>query len=150
MPAIPLLLFAHLLAVSLWIGGMFFAYACLRPAAIAVLQPPERLRLWRAVFARFFPAVWAAVTLIAISGFIMLASTGTALHLHLMMGSGLLMMGIFIYIATAPYSALSQAVDNEDWKRGGAALNRIRQMVGLNLVLGILTIGFATLGRYLG
>ena len=47
------------------------------------------------------------------------------------------------------YPALRRAVDAGDWKAGGAALNRIRQMVGSNLLLGLLTLGFATLGRYL-
>jgi uncharacterized membrane protein len=68
---------------------------------------------------------------------------------HLMMASGLLMIGIYIYVATIPYAALVQAVEAEDWKSGGAALNRIRQLVGTNLLLGVLTVGFATLGRYL-
>jgi uncharacterized membrane protein len=59
------------------------------------------------------------------------------------------MIGIYIYVATIPYAALVQAVEAEDWKSGGATLNRIRQLVGTNLLLGVLTVGFATLGRYL-
>ena len=42
----PLLLFLHLAGVIVWVGGMFFAYFCLRPAAVRVLQPPQRLPLW--------------------------------------------------------------------------------------------------------
>ena len=40
----------HLLAAVVWIGGMFFAYMCLRPSAAAILEPPARLRL-----SLFFP-----------------------------------------------------------------------------------------------
>ncbi|MEJ1958254.1 MAG: hypothetical protein WDM70_01360 [Nitrosomonadales bacterium] len=40
----------HLLAVILWVGGMFFAYVVLRPSAVEILQSPERLRLWDKVF----------------------------------------------------------------------------------------------------
>ena len=50
-----LLLFFHLSAAVAWIGGMFFAYFCLRPAAAETLQPPQRLPLWVEAFARFLP-----------------------------------------------------------------------------------------------
>ena len=46
----------HILAAIVWIGGMFFAVLVLRPAA-GPLEPPDRLALWRRVFARFFPWV---------------------------------------------------------------------------------------------
>ena len=35
-----LLIAMHVLAVVVWVGGMFFAYFCLRPAAAKLLQPP--------------------------------------------------------------------------------------------------------------
>ncbi len=148
----PLLLFLHLAGVIVWLGGMFFAYVCLRPTAVELFEPPQRLRLWRGVFARFFVWVWWAVLLIAASGLIMIGQHGfgaAPLGWHLMMASGLLMIGIYIYVATIPYAALVQAVEAEDWKTGGAALNRIRQLVGTNLLLGVLTVCFATLGRHL-
>ena len=148
----PVLLFLHLVAVVIWIGGMFFAYVCLRPTAVDLFEPPQRLRLWRGVFARFFVWVWWAVALIAASGLIMLGQYGFATAppgSHLMMSSGLLMIAIYIYVARVPYPALQRAVAAEDWKAGGAALNRIRQLVGTNLLLGLLTLGFASLGRYL-
>ena len=56
-----ILLFVHLLGAIAWVGGMFFAYFCLRPAAMEVLDPPRRLPLWSATFARFFrtrPSPW--------------------------------------------------------------------------------------------
>ena len=64
---IPMLLFVHIVGVVIWVGGMFFAYVCLRPAATKILEQPLRLTLWKAVFDRFFPAVWAAVFLILLS-----------------------------------------------------------------------------------
>jgi uncharacterized membrane protein len=152
MQLLPLLLFLHLAGVIVWLGGMFFAYVCLRPTAVELFEPPQRLRLWRGVFSRFFAWVWWAVLLIAASGMIMLGQHGFAaapMGWLLMMGSGFLMIGIYIYVATIPYAALVQAVEAEDWKSGGAALNRIRQLVGTNLLLGLLTVSFATLGRYL-
>jgi uncharacterized membrane protein len=148
----PVLLFLHLVSVVVWVGGMFFAYVCLRPTAAELFQPPQRLQLWRGVFARFFVWVWGAVALIATSGFTMLGLSGFAAArpgTHMMLASGLLMIAIYIYVASVPYPALRRAVAAEDWKAGGAALNRIRQMVGTNLLLGLMTLGFASLGRYL-
>ena len=148
----PFLLFLHLASVVLWVGGMFFAYVCLRPTAVELFEPPQRLRLWRGVFSRFFVWVWGAVVLIPASGLIMLGQTGFAaapLSWHLMLSTGFIMVGIFIYVATGPYAALERAVDAEDWKAGGAALNRIRQWVGANLLLGVATIAIATLGKWL-
>lgn len=40
----------HVLAAVVWVGGMFFAWMVLRPAAVTALEPPARLRLWSAVF----------------------------------------------------------------------------------------------------
>ena len=57
----PLWLFLHLAGVVVWVGGMFFAYVCLRPVAAETLDPPLRLTLWVKVFERFFRFVWAAV-----------------------------------------------------------------------------------------
>lgn len=64
----PILLFLHLAGVVLWVGGMFFAWMCLRPVAAVQLEPPARLKLWVAVFARFFPWVWGAAPTIVLSG----------------------------------------------------------------------------------
>lgn len=151
MPLDPLLRFIHVLAVVVWVGGMFFAYVCLRPAAAQLLAPPQRLPLWQAVFARFFVWVWAAVLLIPASGLGILLPVGFAvapLHWHLMLTSGLVMIGIYLYVFFGPYTRLKTAVAAQDWPNAGAALNRIRQAVGGNLLFGVLTIGFATLGRW--
>ena len=49
----------HILGAVVWVGGMFAAYVCLRPAAGA-LEAPQRLKLWRGFFAKFFPWVWVS------------------------------------------------------------------------------------------
>ena len=64
----------HILGAVVWVGGMFAAYVCLRPAAGA-LEPPQRLELWRAFFAKFFPWVWVSVLLLLVSGYWMLLTS---------------------------------------------------------------------------
>ncbi len=148
----PLLLFLHVAGVVVWVGGMFFAYVCLRPEAASQLEPPPRLRLWRGVLARFFTWVWVAVAAVLASGLALLLRIGFAaapLYQHLMFLMGLVMIAIYVFVYFVPYAALSKAVAAEEWKAGGAALGRIRQLVGTNLTLGFLTIAMGTLGRWL-
>ena len=140
----------HLAGVVVWVGGMFFAYVCLRPAAVEVLEPPLRLTLWARVFDRFFPAVWVTIALILGSGFAMAWRFGSNLwphHVLAMLGLGGLMMLVFFDVFFLRFPRLKRAVQEKNWPAGGAALGMIRQRVGLNLLLGAMTVAVATLGR---
>jgi uncharacterized membrane protein len=44
----------HIFGAVVWVGGMFAIYVCLRPA-LGTLEPPQRLRLMRVTFEKFFP-----------------------------------------------------------------------------------------------
>lgn len=150
---IPLLLFLHLVSVAIWVGGMFFAYVCLRPVAAAQLEPPQRLALWLGVFDRFFPWVWLAVTLILASGLTMITLVGwlgAPPRWHAMLALGSVMMLLFAHLYFAMFPRLRRGVAASDWPKAGAALNQIRKVVGINLLLGLLTIAIATLGAYWG
>jgi len=144
-----LLTFLHVLASVVWVGGMFFAHQCLRPAAIATLDPPQRLALWCAVFGRFFPWVWAAVIVLILSGQAMILQMGgmaaVPLHVHVMLGIGYVMAAIYAYLYFLPYAAMKRSVAAGDWPAAGAALNRIRMLVGTNLTLGLITIALVFL-----
>jgi len=144
----------HVLAVVIWVGGMFFAYMALRPVAAAQLEPPARLRLWVGVFGRFFPWVWASIAVILASGFwVIFAIFGgigaSGMYVHLMLALGIVMMLIFFHVFFAPYGRLKKAVAAEDWPAGGKALSQIRSLVGINTIIGVATIAVASGGRYL-
>ena len=142
------LLFLHVVFDVIWVGGMFLAYMAVRPAVVEVLEPPQRLKLWTGIFRRFFPWVWAAVVLILATGFVMMGQLARVPHYIIAMTViGIVMSAIFVYIYFAPFPALKRAVAGEDWKTGGAALNQIRKLVGTNLVLGLVNIAVAVLGR---
>ena len=143
------LIFVHLLAVSVWVGGMFFAHMCLRPVAASMFEPAVRLPFLHAVLGKFFRWVALAVVLVLVSGLVMMVHIGFAnapRGWHWMMTSGIVMMLIFGHIYAAGYRRLGRAVAAADWAAGGAAMNGIRRLVGINLLLGIITIAFATLG----
>ena len=143
----------HLLAAVIWVGGMFFAYMALRPAAVA-LEPPARLALWVRTFARFFPWVWAAVLLLPASGYWMLFQVfggfkGAAWYIHAMQGIGIVMFLLFMHVFFAPYRRLRAAVARQDWADGARRLGQIRVLVGVNLMLGLITVTLAGIGRHL-
>ncbi len=134
----------HLLGVTVWVGGMFFAYFALRPTAAVLLPPELRLPLWAGVFGRFFPWVWGAVVMILVSGTALVIMAGGMGNLpptlHAMTALGGVMMGLFIYIYFGPYPRLKRAVAEQEWPVAAGALNRIRQLIAINLTLGILNI----------
>jgi uncharacterized membrane protein len=143
-------LLVHLVGAVVWIGGMFFAYFALRPAAV-MLDPPNRLLLWAEAFGRFFWWVWVAVALILSSGFYMMTAIAeharVPLNIHLMLYVGVIMAFIFAYVFFSPFPALKRAVAAQDWTAGAAALNGIRRAVAVNLALGLANLAIATVGR---
>ncbi|MFW5451602.1 MAG: CopD family protein [Methylophagaceae bacterium] len=149
----PITIALHLLAAVVWVGGMFFAYVALRPVAAAQFEPPLRLRLWSAVFKRFFP--WVIVSIIALlgSGFWMISLLGgmaaIGTHVHIMLLIGIIMMLVFFHVYFGPFKKLNTSIIIEDWPTGSAALNQIRKLILLNLALGLLVIIIASAGRYL-
>jgi uncharacterized membrane protein len=147
-------LILHTLAAILWIGGMFFAYMILRPVAAAQLEPPPRLSLWNAVFARFFPWVWAAVIVLPVTGLYLAFRLfgglgGSPPFVHLMLALGTAMVLVFLHVYFAPYRRLRIAVAAQDWPAGGKALGTIRKLVGFNLLLGLLLVAGVAGGRFL-
>lgn len=144
----------HLLAVVVWVGGMFFAYMALRPAAASVLEPPQRMPLWVGTFARFFPWVWAAVILLPATGYWMIFTVfggfqSLALYIHIMQGLGFVMIAIFLHVFFAPYARLRRAVAAGDFAAAGKALGQIRRLIGINLLIGLTLIVITSSGRYL-
>jgi len=148
-----LLYLLHVLSTVVWVGGMFFAYLCLRPVAAAQLEPPQRLTLWNGVFGRFFPWVWASVILLLATGHGIIEQmggmAGLPVHIQVMAVLGYAMAAIFLFIYFIPYPKLRRAVAEQDWQAGAAALNRIRILVGTNLSLGVLNIALIFLLPFL-
>ena len=146
----------HLLAVVVWVGGMFFTLACLRPA-FAQLDGPARQRLMGEVLRRFFGIVNAAIGVLLVSGLWMLwlayrvaAKPGLAFNMPLdwyaMIVLGVVMFAIFGHVRAVAFKRLQRAVQARDAPAGAAALNQIRRAVGVNLVLGAIVVVVMKLG----
>ncbi len=146
------LLFLHLAAAVFWVGGMAFAHFCMRPAAVELLQPPQRLPLMAKALGRFFPLVAVAVVVLLATGFWMLMAAGTGMAKappgwHAMLALGLVMAVLFVVIYARLNPVLQKHVAAQEWPQAGAALNRIRHLVVVNLALGVLTLAAAASAR---
>lgn len=144
------LLFLHLISITIWVGGMFFAYFCLRPAAVEMLEPAQRLPLWLATLRRFFKVIAVAVAVIVVTGLSMLLQIGfkyAPIGWHIMLSSGLLMTATFIYTYAALYPKLCKQCKASIWPDAGETLNKVRKMVGMNLALSVITIAAAAFSR---
>jgi uncharacterized membrane protein len=143
----------HILAATIWVGGMFFSYSFLRPVVADVLEPPQRLTVWVKVFEKFFNWVWLAIILLIGSGHFMIAQFGglanVSKHIHIMMLLGYIMTAIFMHVYFAPFKRLKASVALQNWSNAASNLNVIRKMVLLNLVLGLITVFVASAGRYI-
>jgi uncharacterized membrane protein len=147
----------HLLGVVVWVGGMFFALACLRPAAAEVLEPPSRVRLMHAALRRFFAAVTVAIVATLASGAAMLGlaardRTSAALPFNMpldwyaMVVLFAVMALVFAHVRLSLFRRLEVAMRAQAWPDAGAALGAIRWEVMLNLVLGVFIVVLVRLG----
>jgi uncharacterized membrane protein len=135
----------HLLFAVLWVGGMFFAFVVLRPSLTAI-DPPQRMLLQTRVHKRFFTVIWYAMPLVLISGFEMLWMRGGMAYVtwpvHAMLGLGLLMAAVFLAIIFGPYRKFRRTTDRV---RMAASMTTMRNLIGVNLALGLITIIIAGL-----
>lgn len=162
------LLFLHVLAVTVWVGGMFVMHFAVRPGAVEQLAPPQRVPLLAAILRRFF--LWVSVSILVLlgSGLLMFVGMGMAAgaasmgentflegmrmahpSVHAMFFTGIVMIAVFIYVRLSAFARLQRAVAAQDWPQAAEMLEQIRLLVATNLVLGIVTIGTATVGRAL-
>jgi uncharacterized membrane protein len=146
------LLALHVFAAIFWVGGMAFANMVLRPAA-GPLETPARLGLWRRVFGRFLPWVGGSIVVLLLSGYGMLfplfgSFRAAPIYIHIMQGTGIIMMLLYGHLVAVPWKRFRLAVDSGALPDAARHLNQIRQLVAINLSLGIITVLVGTTGRY--
>ena len=138
----------HVLAALIWVGGMFFAWMILRPAAVTALEGPVRLKLWVEVFQRFFVWVWIAVVILPISGVGLLQMRFNGFetaprYVQIMMGLYIVMVALFIRIQSLQLPELRKAVEAQAWADGAAVIGKIRRLVGCNLIVALVLVAIA-------
>ncbi len=137
-----LLLVLHLLGAVIWVGGMFFALTVLRPSMAAV-PAAQRIDLHMQVFRRFFLIIWHVVPVMLGTGFAMLyliygGFAGAQWNVHLMLLLGLIMSAVFVGLFFGPWATLRRT-------RDPASVDRVRRLIQINLVLGLIVVIVAAL-----
>src|SRR6185312_15982389 len=125
MPVIAITL--HVIAVIIWIGGMFLGIVAVRPA-LAELDPALRARLFAGIVGRFLPWVWAAVAALLATGIFMV-----------------MLMG---HVSFAPYKRLKRALAAKDDVLATKAMKQMGLLMAVNLALGLIVILAAMMGAY--
>ncbi len=138
--AMPAMKALHLLCAVLWVGGMFFAYVVLRPS-LAAIEATPRMLVHTQVFRRFFLVVWHVMPLILLTGggmlYLMGGMANQPWQIHAMVGLGVLMAAVFLVIVLGPYRQFRRTTNRD---RMANSLNLIRRLIGVNLLLGLITV----------
>ncbi|MBF0444467.1 MAG: hypothetical protein HQL68_02680 [Magnetococcales bacterium] len=147
------LLTVHFIAALIWVGGMFFTHFVLRPSA-EFLSLPDKINLWSRVLRRFLAMIWLSIVLLPVSGYWMVFSylggwDDLGLHVYIMQVVGWIMIVIFVYVYLGPYKEMKIRVKEELFPEAGMFMLKIRRLVGVNLLLGIVNVVTAVTGRYL-
>ena len=143
----------HVIAVIVWIGGMFLGVVAIRPA-LAELDVPSRARLFAGIVGRFLPWVWAAMVTLLGSGFYMVSTSfdggisGTPWFVRLMMGLGLFMMMLMGHVSFGPYRRLKRALAAKDDALAARAMKQMGLLMTVSLALGLIVILAAMMGAY--
>jgi uncharacterized membrane protein len=144
----------HTLAAVLWVGGMFFAHLVLRPST-GPLDPATRLALWERVLGRFYVWGWFSVVALLVSGVTMLfigfgGFVMPARYISLMTIMGILMAAIYTNVYFVHWPQFRRSVATSDWISADRAIERIRRLAWINLLLGLTTVLVAAGGRHFG
>ncbi len=134
----------HLISVVIWIGGMFFILLGVQPAIARRMHLEARLPLWTRLLHYFFAWSWVSVLLMLLSGSLLVLMRGgmanAPLYVHLMGSAGALMAVLFAWTYLMPFRGLSRAAKRANWPEGARQLGRVRFLLSLKLVIGLLTL----------
>ncbi|MFN3976183.1 MAG: CopD family protein [Aquificaceae bacterium] len=124
------LLFLHLFFAIVWIGGMVYSLLFLKPSLREIGQEEQRGKFLKQVFSKFFLAVWLSIFVLFLTGMGLWHgyrrdfTDNPLFHIKLFLFG--LMVAVFAYI----YFFL--------FKRN--KLSHISNLIGVNLLLGILVL----------
>jgi uncharacterized membrane protein len=142
-------LLLHLLAAIFWLGGMATILFCVRPAALALLSPPQPIAMMHATLARFLKYVALAMAILLLTGihlYGLRGGLGARWGVHTMAFGGIVMMLIYGHLRFTAFKKLDAAVKAQTWPEGKAALDQIRLLVQLNLIIGVGIVAAVKLG----
>lgn len=137
--------FFHVLAVVVWIGGIFMLDLMLAPLlGRFITAQDQRVHLLYGLLRRFFAWVWLAGGTLVVTGYGMVFLYGgfgaLSLAMWIMVVSGTCMVLLALHVFFAPFRQMGRAIRREDWKAAAGAAAKVRFLSGINLFLAFPTI----------
>ena len=143
----------HLVAINIWVGGMFFIIMVLGKV-VSSLEVPEQLAFWKTILERFFIWVWIAIIGLLASGIGMifyrfggLANTPT--YILMMACLGISMVILFAIIYFVFYQNFLRDLNTGNVEASRHQLRIIRRLGIVNMVLGFCIVVVIGGGPYL-
>lgn len=122
--------FLHIFFAMIWIGGMVYSLLFLKPAVGELREEEQRKTLLKAVFSRFFPAVWLAIAVLFITGMGLLHGYRRDFFYNPLFHTKLFLYALMVIIFTYIYFFL--------FRRGN--YGQIPNLIWVNLFLGVLVL----------
>lgn len=133
----------HILAAIILIGGTFFIIVVLS-RGVAPLELATRMALWERTLSGFLMWVWISIAALFASGIAMailgfggLSALGS--YVRLMAALAVLITLIFAYLQFFPLKRFRRAIARDELTAASKDLGRVRLVLAVNLVLGIVT-----------
>ena len=143
----------HLIAINIWVGGMFFIVMVLGKV-VSTLEVPEQQAFWQNILKRFFFWVWLAVVGLLATGIGMIfyrfgGLVNAPVYILLMAGFGIAMAVLFFVIYFVFYRKFLRDVKVGNVAASLHQLRIIRRLGILNMVLGFCVVIVIGGGPYL-
>lgn len=130
----------HLIAINIWVGGMFFIIIVLGKV-VSTLEEPEQQAFWQAILKRFFFWVWLAVIGLLATGISMIfyrfgGVDYSPWYVLVMASLGISMAVVFLVIYFIYYRNFEREFNAGNINGSRHQLRIIRSLGILNMVLG--------------
>jgi uncharacterized membrane protein len=142
----------HILATIVFVGGLFFASVVFQPVARG-LNIDTSSSLWYQILSRFFAWAWVSMLLILATGIGMVflkfgGFSGVPMIHRGNMAIGIPAIVLFVYVFFGPWQRYRRTVSRRDWTTAQREITRVRVVLGIILVLGLLASIVSAVGRY--
>jgi uncharacterized membrane protein len=142
----------HIVAIIVWLGGLFLLTAALRPATDPVLDGAA-MTMRHAVLSRYMPWGGAALLAVIATGvFIVRRQFGGFGHVPLLhrwnMLIGIPAIALYGYMQLVTWRACRLAVGRGDWASAERQIRRVRTLAAIVLTLGLASAVVSAAARY--
>jgi uncharacterized membrane protein len=144
-----LVLATHILAVIVWLGGMFFLTVVLGSGT----NLPDRSASWERALSRFLPWGLLSLAIILATGVTLVFSVfGGYAHIptihRVNMVIGIPAIALFVYLCVVPWRRLRRATVAHDTGTTEKTIGQAKMLLATILALGLLAAFTSAVGRY--